>query len=67
MGPRYSSFSIRDRGLVTTKKTDKLAATWERFEKSGSIQDYLKYHKAKLAKPATAKTKAVTARKKASV
>lgn len=52
---------------MTPKKTDKLAAMWERFEKSGSIQDYLKYHKAKLVKPAAAKTKAVTARKKASV
>jgi hypothetical protein len=40
------------RGFVKTQKADKLAPLWDRFEKSGSIQDYLKYHKAKLARPA---------------
>jgi hypothetical protein len=40
------------RGFVKTPKADKLTPLWDRFEKSGSIQDYLKYHKAKLAKPA---------------
>lgn len=52
---------------MTPKKTNKLAATWERFEKSGSIQDYLKYHKAKLAKPAAPVAKTVAKRKKAAV
>lgn len=67
MAPGYSSFSIRDRGLVTPKKSDKLSPLWERFEKSGSIQDYLKYHKAKLAKPTAAVAKTVVKRKKATV
>jgi hypothetical protein len=46
------------RGTVTPKKADKLAPLWIRFEKSGSIQDYLKYFQAKQAKvtkPAVAK------------
>lgn len=52
---------------MTPKKTDKLSPLWERFEKSGSIQDYLKYHKAKLGKPKAAVAKTVAKRKKAAV
>jgi hypothetical protein len=49
---------------VKATKADKLAPLWSRFEKSGSIQDYLKYHKAKLTKAPQA-AKAVAKRKKA--
>lgn len=52
---------------MTPKKSDKLSPLWERFEKSGSIQDYLKYHKAKLAKPSVKALKPVAKRKKAAV
>jgi hypothetical protein len=42
------------RGSVKAVKVDKLARLWERFEKSGLIGDYMKYHKAKLALAAAA-------------
>ena len=45
-------------------KTDKLGSLWERFEKSGAIGDYLKYHKAKLAQPEAPVVKVVAKRKK---
>jgi hypothetical protein len=54
------------RGPVKAKKADKLASLWDRFEKSGSIQDYLKYHKTKLAKPLAAAEKPLARRKKVS-
>ena len=53
------------RGSVKAAKADKLAQMWERFEKSGSVQDYMKYHKAKLAK-AVAAAKPAAKRKKVS-
>ena len=53
------------RGTVKTQKADKLAPLWDRFEKSGSIQDYLKYHKAKLVKKAPAPAKTMAKVKKA--
>jgi hypothetical protein len=50
---------------VKTIKADKLGPLWDRFEKSGAIEDYLKYHKAKLGKAAKA-VKPVARKKKAS-
>jgi hypothetical protein len=50
---------------VKAKKADKLEPLWSRFEKSGSIQDYLKYHKAKLMKAPQVAVKAALKRKKA--
>ena len=52
------------RGFVKQLKADKLGSLWERFEKSGAIGDYLKYHKAKLAKPEAPVTKVAAKRKK---
>jgi hypothetical protein len=51
---------------VKTKKADKLSPLWDRFEKSGAIEDYLKYHKAKRVKAPKAGTKTLAKRKKAS-
>jgi hypothetical protein len=48
---------------VKLKAPEKLVPLWQRFEKSGSIQAYLRYHKAKQVKPKAKEAVAAKAQK----